>query len=102
MLDLAIWAHSLQGDLKKALWHYRWIKENKVKLPAESWAAIHFALGVAYTRVSEYAKAREQFGAIAAISARIPPPDSFCGKGWHSIDFLRHLIRARPVMRNAL
>lgn len=62
VLDLCVWAHSLQGDLKKALWHYRWIKENKAKLPAESWAAIHFALGVAYTRVSEYAKAREHFG----------------------------------------
>lgn len=86
VLDLSIWAHSLQGDLQKALWHSRWIKENKVKLPPESWAAIHFSLGVAYTRVSEYAKAREEFARNRRYVHAAPAARFFF---WQGLSFYR-------------
>ncbi len=62
-LDLVILVHALAGELEQTLWHCGWIEQRGLKLDAAAAATVHFALGVAYTRVSEYAKARKQFAA---------------------------------------
>lgn len=67
VLDLCVWAHSLAGDLARAEWHFRWASEKKVKLRPEAWATIHFALGVANTRISEYARARSHFAKLRRL-----------------------------------
>lgn len=60
-LDLVVLTHALAGELEQTLWHCSWLKDNHIQLSKPALAAINFALGVAYTRVSEYAQARHHF-----------------------------------------
>ncbi len=60
-LDLTVLAHALAGELEQTLWHCTWIEQRGLRLSEAQAATVNFSLGVAYTRVSEYVKARRQF-----------------------------------------
>ena len=61
VLDLSVMAQALSGNLERGLLHFDYSQKKAIRLPEEQWAAIHFALGVAHTRVSKYQEARRHF-----------------------------------------
>lgn len=60
-IDLVILAHALAGELEQTLWHCSWAEQRGLRLTDSQLASINFSRGVAYTRVSEYVKARHEF-----------------------------------------
>lgn len=61
VLDLAVWAHSLVGNLQQCQWHWDWLLRESPPLTMDQMSAIRFSLGVIHTGVGDYTKARVQF-----------------------------------------
>lgn len=64
VLDLAILVHALTGDFQQALWHSEYIETHQIELSPSEQATVWFALGVGFTRISEYKKARSVFAQL--------------------------------------
>lgn len=96
-LHLAVLAHALSGELQPVLTHYKWAETRRIRLSPAEEATIHFSLGVVYTRVSEYARARAHFARNSKFRKSNPRAKFFFYQG---LGFYRYFSGAYGKSKN--
>ncbi|MGE4130340.1 MAG: hypothetical protein AB7F86_01810 [Bdellovibrionales bacterium] len=79
LLDLAALSHALSGDRRRTLWAFEYAQGKE--LSPEQDAAICFAMGLAWTRASEYEKAKSTFARLRKFKRSDAAARFFCWQG---------------------